>query len=116
LPLRVGALATEAGEAGDANGRQTAGHYGVAWKAGNEAGRAGRGERGVADGEVEFAGLGAVKAEAGIEDLVGAEDVGIAKGDLLVEDSNCAVGLAVEWNGNGRIVDAGLLAIADADK
>ena len=62
--------------------------------------QAGESECGVADGEVELTGLGAIEAEAGIEDLVGAEEVGIAKGDLLVEDADVAIGLAVERNRN----------------
>ena len=111
LPLGVGALATEAGEAGDADGRQAAGDDGVA---GGQAGDVV--EVGVADGEVELAGLGAVETEAGIEDLVGTEEVGVAEGDLLVEDADVAVGLAVEGDRNAGVVDAVLLAVADAQE
>ena len=70
----------------------------------------------IADGEVILAGLGAVEAEARIEDLVRAEEAGVAEGDLLVEDADVAVGLAVEREGNGGIVDAVLLAVADAQE
>ena len=66
LPLRIGALAAEGSEAGDADGGQTAGDDGVG-------GQAGDGDGVVADGEGVLAGLGAGEAEAGIEDLVGAE-------------------------------------------
>ena len=103
-------------KSGDADGGQTAGDYRVGGKAGDEAGLAGGGERGVADGEIELAGLGAIEAEADVEDFVGAEQVGVAERDLLVEDADGAVGLAVERDGDGGIVDAGLLAIADAQE
>ena len=66
LPLRVGALTTEAGEAGDADGWQASGYDCVV---GGQPGNVVEG--GVSDGEVKLAGLGAVEAEADIEDLIG---------------------------------------------
>ena len=62
-------------------------------------------EGGVPDREVELAGLGAGKPETRIEDLVGAEQVGIAQSDLLIENADVAVGLTVERQRNGRVVD-----------
>ncbi len=40
----------------------------------------------------------------------------VAEGDLLVEDADVAVGLAVERDRNAGIVDAVLLAVADAEE
>ena len=111
LPLRVGALATEAGEASDPDGWQTSGYHGVvSGQAGDVV------EGGVSDGQVELAGLGAVEAEADVEDLGPAEEAGVAEGDLLIEDADVAIGLAVEGDGNARVVDAVLLAVADTNK
>ncbi len=66
LPLGIGALTAEAGEAGDADGGQTAGDDGVAGS-----GRPGMLLKAVLPMErLIFAGLGAVEAEAHVEDLV----------------------------------------------
>ncbi len=110
LPLGVGALTAEGGEAAaDAGGGKSAGDGGVGGKARD-------GDGVVADGERELAGFGTREAQACIEDLVGAHEVGVAEGDLLIEDADGAVGLAVEGKGEDGVVDAGLLAIADAEE
>ncbi len=111
LPLGIGALTAEAGEAGDADGGQAAGDDGIG---GGQAGDVVEG--GIADGEVIFSGLGAVEAEADIEHLVRPDEAGVTEGNLLVEDTDVAVGLAVERDGNAGIVDAVFLAVADAEE
>ncbi len=40
----------------------------------------------------------------------------MAEGDLLIEDANGAIGLSVERERERGVVDAGLLAIADAEE
>jgi hypothetical protein len=40
------------------------------------------------------------RGRGGVEDLVRAEEVGVAEGDLLIENADVAVGLAVERHGN----------------
>ncbi len=109
LPLGVGALTAEAGEASDPDGGETAGYDGVV---GRKAGDVVEGS--VSDGEVVLAGLSAVETEADIQDLVRAEETGVAKGDLLIKDADVAIGLAVEGNGNAGVIDAVFLAVADA--
>jgi hypothetical protein len=73
-------------------------------------------EGGVSDGQLKLAGLGAVEAEADVKDLGRTEEAGVAEGDLLIEDADVAVGLAVEGDGNARVVDAVLLAVVDANE
>ena len=48
--------------------------------------------------------------------LFGAEQVRVAERHLLIEDADGAVGLAVERQRNGGIVDARFLAVADAQE
>ncbi len=111
-PLRVGALAAEASEAArDSDGGETPGDDGVVGgKTRNVV------EGSISNGEVILAGLGAVEAEADIEDFIGAEEAGVAEGDLLVEDTNVAVGLAIKGDRNAGIVNAIFLAIADSQE
>src|SRR5580704_14311532 len=110
LPLRIGALAAEGAiSAGKADGRKAASDDRVRRQAGE-------GERGVADGEIELAGFGAVETKAGIEYLDGADEARITKGDLLVEYADVAIGLAVQRNRHGREVNAVLLAVADTQE
>ena len=117
LPLRVCALAAKTGEAGDADRRlEPPATTGLLGSPGMKPGWLG-GECRVADGEVELAGLRAIQAEAGIDHLVGSEKIGVTQGDLLVEDSYIAVGLAVRGElGMERVVDAVLLAVANAQE
>src|SRR6202034_3809959 len=111
LPLGIGALAAEAGKSRDPDGGQPARNDSVGgWQAGDVV------EVSVSDREVIFAGLGAIEAEAGIEDLAGADEPGITEGYLLIENADVAVGLAVQRDGNRRMVDPGFFAVADTQK
>ena len=109
LELGIGALTAKAGEAGDAGGGQAAGDGGIG-------GQAGDGEGGAADGGGELAGLGAGDADAGVEDLIRAEEAGVAEDGLLVEHADAAVGLAVERQRQSRGVEGIFLAVADAQE
>jgi 3,4-dihydroxy-2-butanone 4-phosphate synthase len=74
----------------------------------------GNGEVVLPDRERVLAGLGFREPEARIDDLVGAEEVRVAKSDLLIQNADGAVCLAVERKRNGGMVDARFLAVADA--
>src|ERR1700733_8856058 len=109
LPLRVSALTPKRGEVGDASGGQTACYRGIGGKAGN-------GDRVIPYGKGILAGLGLGEADAGVDDLVRPPQVRVAERDLLVEKAYSTVGLPVEWEQDGGIVDPGLFAVADADE
>ncbi len=52
------------------------------------------------------------RPDAGVDDFIGPPQVGVAKGHLLIENADRAVGLAIEREQDSGIINPGLLAIA----
>jgi len=96
LPLRIGALTPERSETRDAHGRHP-----PAMNVGHPGGR--NGEVVLANRERVLSGLGLREPESRIHNLVGAEKMRVAERNLLVQDADRAVRLAVQrermWGG-----------------
>ena len=56
------------------------------------------------------------ESKARVQDLVGAEQMGIAQRNLLIQNANRAVGLSIQRQWNRRKIHSHLLAVADTQK
>ena len=78
--------------------------------------KAGNGEVVLADGERDICLPWSSRAQGARRALVGPEQMGIAERHLLIEDADGAIGLAVQRQRNGGMIDAGFLAVTDAQE